>query len=224
LFPPADPTGAADAVDGWKIGLTMLACVTQSAWGINDFIIDIYAGQQDGGVTPKIPVVIDVVAPLILWIAGWPGSPNADGTTGAPFANPVPTSGTDGNLLVPTMFLELVDPFCAAINYMMGADRDPDDPPQSTFGQYFYPVLNMGAAIALTVLESKYNWDTDQGKPAEAIGILGNFSNVLSPLATAWAADASDDVSTVVKAIADVAANVGTGFCFFLQWDYALNP
>jgi hypothetical protein len=208
LFPAAGAIAAENVAAGqvdWAGGLLVSAAVGQFVWGVADAFAD---GDRARGEEPSGVIGwIDIVAPLILSILGWPGAPNADGTTAPPFANPIDSSGPDGGLIWPTWLIGFVPPIaglCGQFADYQPADAD-DEEDWPEIGQYF----TMVSAIAGIITGSIYNFQTGQSSNVQAAGILGNISNIIAPFATENLATETDGASAVIKLFVDAAGNLG---------------
>jgi hypothetical protein len=209
LFPAVtaarDGGTVADAQADWAFGLGLSAAVGQGIWGAADAVGDLQRveGKEPSGVIGWI----DIAAPLVLAILGWPGTP-----AGPPFANPIDGSGPDGAMIWPSWLLGLVPPIVGLCGQF--ADYKPpaavevtDDAPEDwpEIGQYF----TMAAAIASTIVGSIYNFQTSDNPFTQAAGIVSNVSNVIAPFATKTLAETTDGGSEIIKFFVDYFCNLG---------------
>jgi len=194
----------------WAFGLGLSAAIGQGIWGVADSAGDLQRvlGKEPSGIVGWV----DIVAPVILTLLEWPGTP-----AGPPFANPIDGSGPDGAMIWPNWLLGFMPPIVGLCGQF--ADYKPpaavqvteEEPEWPAIGQWF----TMAAAIASTILGSIYNFNPATGQSAEtqAASILGNVSNIIAPFATEEIAASTEGGSEIIKMFADYLCNMGAAGC-----------
>ena len=167
--------------DPWAAGIGMTCAVVQTIWALNDMAVD--AAKVNGVDAPGFCDYIDIAAPIIQTILGWPGDPDSNNKTQPPFVGNVPTGKL--SQLLPWMILTSVIPPAASILFKLLGDPDAKArKDEDSFAGWYSPFILGVSGGANTILSSIYAWGTDATGDVKAEGILGNLSYVFAFLAT----------------------------------------
>ena len=211
LFPSGQDGAVAGApADPWGMGLNTGAFGVQMVWAFVDFYEDLKAGD-DAQSVPDWCSYIDNIAPILLAILTWPGNPVNDKTP-PPFSDRN-TGGPDGAMIDWFQILG-VAPSALALCGWLGKITSTEPSSNEPYENYFLPGANCAIGIGSIVLTSLWNWATTQNTNSKSIGIMGELSYVMAPLAIQEVAEATEGVSYLVKLAIDTVGNMGTGVAF----------
>jgi hypothetical protein len=164
---------------------------------------------------------VDIAAPIILTLLGWPADQTSNHKTVAPFTGTFPT-GTDSDLLPFMIFTSLIPP-CVSILFKFLGDPDAKSrTDKDSWAGYYMPFILTIAGAANTILSSIYAWGTTQDDNVKAEGILGNLSYVYAMLGTPEMVDSSEEASLGVLLVIDTLGNLSAGLCMALDGGNAL--
>ncbi|MET0695543.1 MAG: hypothetical protein ABWY56_16530 [Propionibacteriaceae bacterium] len=212
---PLFPSDQDEAVEGapadpWGVGLNTGAFGVQMVWAFVDFYEDLKGGD-DAQSVPDWCSYVDNIAPILLAILTWPGNP-VNNKTPPPFSDRN-TGGPDGAMIDWFQILG-VAPSALALCGWLGKITSTEPDSNEPYDNYFLPGANCAIGIGSIVLTSLWNWATSQNTNSKSIGIMGELSYVMAPLAIQEVAEATEGVSFLVKLAIDTVGNMGTGVAF----------
>jgi len=214
LFPAPSSTarrlarqkGLTNGVFDWASGLNLSAGLIQGLWGAADGVGDLY--RPDDQTAPGWVSWIDILSPIVIGVLQYPGKPNADGTTPAPFATPIDTASPQFGWTLLSWLLGFVPPIAALSGRSKAlAGTDP------TYATSTVPYITMLASVGSAVTGTVANFETGAAKLIKAGTVLGNVSNTIAPFATKELAESTEDVSVIIKLLVDGVGNVGAAYC-----------
>jgi hypothetical protein len=168
---------------------------------------------------PGIIDYIDIICPILENLLLMPGRDNTL------IWNGLPTDTNLPGLIAPAILTALITPVFKIAQKAQpeAATTNPnvipyygDAPAEANpLSQFYGPIVSMIASIGSTIMSAWYAYKnaSSTGSEVEAIlgPVLGNASNMASPLTTWWVNSSTEDIPLIVKMIIDAVGDFGAG-------------
>jgi hypothetical protein len=222
VFSTSQATATATSDSGDKFCYTVTT-ISQFIWSAADICGDFELIAEEGASErPQQPGIIDyfdIICPILEDLLLMPGRDNTL------IWNGLPTDTNLPGLIAPSILTALITPVFKIAQKAQpeAATTNPnvipyygDAPAEANpLSQYYGPIVSMIASIGNTIMSAWYAYKnaSSTGSEVEAIlgPVLGNASNMASPLTTWWLNSSTEDVPLVVKMIIDAVGDFGAG-------------